>query len=416
MMPDFFLALLTPRGAGQLGGVGLFLAICTLLYLVLLSAFHWLGLIVFLLLFYGAWAGYYFTILRETALGKQGLPKLQGLTEGIGAYFLSAIRFLLASALVLLPAWLYIRHVGWHLLLFQGWYHDPIILLLLAFALVYLPAALITASVTESTLAMLNPGMVLGIILRIPAHYLGVVVAWGLLMFAGIFVEGWLLTKLLAGSWPGVFGLLGKLWLSMSVGMIPTTVSAMLLGWVIFQNGEKLGTLRSSDLLVPAFPGAKPVGVAPDGGWEPKEKARKKAERVEPLPLEEAPAKPPQVALQDALAGETSDRVLAAYRRVQAAGFAPELKPELELRLAALLDKNEDSLGAVMACRRAAEKDPRGPVAARAIFTAARLLVERVGAIQDGVALYRYLLENYPGDELAERARGMLERLDRPSP
>jgi hypothetical protein len=119
----------------------------------------------------------------------------------------------------------------------------------------------------------------------------------------------------------------------------------------------------------------------------------------------------PARALEKSLQSGDNPGAMVAYQKLQAAGHKPELAPELELRLANILERQGLSLDAAHACRRAADRDLQGPLATRAIFTAARLLVERVGEVEQGKVMYRYLIENYPEDPLAQRAQEMLRRL-----
>jgi hypothetical protein len=132
---------------------------------------------------------------------------------------------------------------------------------------------------------------------------------------------------------------------------------------------------------------------------------------VEPIPLEPEPELDPARALEKSLKSGDNPGAVDAYRKLQAAGLKPDLLPELELRLANILERQGLSLDAAHACRRAADRDLKGPLATRAIFTAARLLVERVGEVEQGRAMYQYLVENYPDDPLSERAKEMLRRL-----
>jgi hypothetical protein len=193
-----------------------------------------------------------------------------------------------------------------------------------------------------------------------------------------------------------------------AVGLIIPILTAFVLGWLIYQNGEVLGFTQGRELMVPEVPGATPRGTLP-APQEPRIESR--PEPVEPIPLEPEAESNPAQALQTSLERGDNPGAVDAYQKIQAAGLKPELPPELELRLANILERQGLSLDAAHACRRAADRNLKGPLATRAIFTAARLLVERVGEIEQGKAMYRYLIENYPDDPLARRAQEMLRRL-----
>jgi tetratricopeptide (TPR) repeat protein len=119
--------------------------------------------------------------------------------------------------------------------------------------------------------------------------------------------------------------------------------------------------------------------------------------------------------LRSALSAEP-EKALAAYQRMAQSGLTPDLEPADELKLAMLLDKSGDARGAVLACRRAAKRQPQGPLAPRAIFTAARLLAERMGKPVDAKAMYQYLIQAFPAHELSVQAREKLALLDSQNP
>ena len=103
---------------------------------------------------------------------------------------------------------------------------------------------------------------------------------------------------------------------------------------------------------------------------------------------------------------------MAEYDKLVVASKPIRLNVPQELRLANLLERAGKFLEAAYACRRAAEAELNGPFAPRAIFSAARLLIDKVGNQNQGVAMYRYLVQHYPHDELSHRAREMLSRLE----
>lgn len=137
------------------------------------------------------------------------------------------------------------------------------------------------------------------------------------------------------------------------------------------------------------------------------------SERPPPRPIvsPDDPAASTHAHLEAALQSEAGMPALAAYVRCQHAGVPIRLPAQLELRLAAVLDRAREFEAAVAACRRAADQDLQGPFAPQAIFMAAELYRERFHDVPRAVALYRYLVETYPTDALAPRAREALSRL-----
>ncbi|MBW1809698.1 MAG: B-box zinc finger protein [Deltaproteobacteria bacterium] len=391
----------------------------------------------------GIYAGYYFLVITRYSFGEEKLPIPADFSDVFDDIFAPFFRFIIGTLLVWVPALLYINaHVGFGLMFSSpaAAFSDPILILIILVSIAYFPGVMITAAVTQSTLAMLNPMIILGIILRIPGHYFLTVIVWGMMTVANAFLRN-LVGPILYEH--HVFLLTGIL--NEAVGLLIPMLTAMVLGRLVYQNGETLGYHTPKDLTVPEFPGATPQATAPQGGWEQPKAIQAP---IEPIELEEdsssavlrpapgggfvaaggppaatkpkaqpqpAPAAPtaasPTNLLENALQTSDNQAALQAFKKLTESGQVPDLEPQLELRLANLLERSGQSLAAAHACRRAAEKDMQGPMASRAIFTSARLLVEKLGQKQQGAAMYKYLVENFPGDPLSERAREMLRRL-----
>lgn len=399
MFGEFLKAIFSLEGLLQ------FLGLAVILYLV--GRIPLVGGI----LYGGVWVSYYFLIITKASTGTTRLPRPADFTDFVDDMVLPLVRFILATLILVIPTYLYVRsQVGFaHLFMNpREALADPVLLLIIALSVIYFPAAIITAAITRSTIAMLNPMVILGIIMRIPGHYFLTVLVWGIMNVADLWLMG-LLTPVLARFYvplliPIVFT---------AVGLIIPILTAFVLGWLIYQNGEVLGFTQGRELMVPEVPGATPRGTLP-APQEPRVEST--LEPVEPISLEPVPLEPedhpdPARVLEDSLKSGDNPGAMEAYQKLQAAGLKPELPPELELRLANILEREGLSLDAAHACRRAADRDLQGPLATRAIFTAARLLVERVGEVEQGKTMYRYLVENYPDDPLSERAKEMLRRL-----
>ncbi len=408
MIPDFLLAIFSGRGLLHLAVLGLLLTLSGFLAVI-----PFLGWLAALAAYFGLYATYYFLIIREAVAGNPQAPPATHFTDNAIDVLLCAVRFLLGAAVVWVPAIIYLWGPRMVALAADPMsaLSDPVLLLIAGFGLLYFPAAMITAATTESTIAMFNPLMILGIIVRIPKHYVGAALLWGILFVGRFFLRA----KLFAALMPAfsITGMIGKMWLTESVCLTLPVLSAFVLGWVIYQNGEVLGVLTQSDLWTLAQPNARPAGVLPPGGFP---KGRGKPAPAAANVTAPAAAVAPQAAsaptqeLRQALTG-APDKALEVYRRLAQAGLAPELEPAEELKLAALLDQAGDARGAVLACRRAAKREPTGPLAPRALFTAARLLAERMQKPADAEAMFQYLIKTFPAHELAGKARQFLSRL-----
>jgi len=380
----------------------------------------------------GVYAGYYFLVITRFAFGEEKLPLPPDFRDFwddiLGPFF----RFLVATMILWVPAFIYVKsQIGLGVALADpgSAIRDPVFLLILILCILYFPGAMITAAVSQSVIAMMNPLVILGIIVRIPKEYLITVVVWGMLSVA----DAALMNAVRPFFLEHYVFLISNI-IMQAIGLLLPILTAMILGRLVYQNSEELGFARLRDQMVAEFPEAKPQGSLPPGGFEKPAPAKP----VEPISLEpesspavvtgvpvgvEGGGQPAQIqaqperadparTLQEALEAGDSSATVEAYERLSSAGQTPELTPQLELRLANILERTGNSLGAAHACRRAAQKDPTGPMATRAIFTAGRLLTEKLGEQAQGIAMYRYLVDNYPADPLSERAREMLRRLE----
>jgi len=110
---------------------------------------------------------------------------------------------------------------------------------------------------------------------------------------------------------------------------------------------------------------------------------------------------------------ERSDETASvqAYQQLMGDGVTPNLEPSLELRLTQYLGNADLYSDAVLSCRRAAGKQPDGPMAPAATFTAARLMAEKLQQPEQAKALLQFMLDNYPDSPLCNHARQLLEQL-----
>ncbi len=401
----FFLNMFKVDGLFQLFGMGALLAV--LGWMASLPSFYSLFASV---LYMGFFASYYFLVINKTAYGDLTLPQAADFGNFWEVGF-SAFRFIAAISILWVPAMLYILRMYTLREFLQEpdtMLSDPVLIAIVILAVLYCPGAIITTAITSSFWAMLNPFLILGIALRIPGQYFVTVIAWGILNVVNVYFKGPLGWFAAAVPIPFLTA-----WLVESIGLVLPLMGAFMLGRLLYQNGEILGFTSDRDLMEPVFPGAKPKGAFREQDFERSRGSAAGAAAVAAIELESEPSAPadPNVRLEAALDGGDNQGVLQAYETLAAAGQAPQLEPRLELRLANLLERDGRSLDAAHACRRAAQADLKGPFATRAIFTTARLLTDKVGDREQGITMYRYLVDNYPDDEMSLRAAEMLRRL-----
>ena len=99
-----------------------------------------------------------------------------------------------------------------------------------------------------------------------------------------------------------------------------------------------------------------------------------------------------------------------AFHRLMGDGLAPDLDVMFELRLTQYLGNANLYSEAVQSCRRAVLKQPDGPMAPAATFTAARLMGEKLGQQEQARSLLQYMLDTYPQSPLCNHARRMLQQ------
>ncbi len=359
----------------------------------------------------GIYAAYYFLVINRFAYGEEKLPNPAGFSDIMDDILVPFVRFVLATIMLWLPAVLYISTrigMGTYLADPLNLHGDPILLLIaLACALIF-PAAMITAAITDNTMAMLNPLMLLGIILRIPRDYILTALVWGVLTLAGMWLSGLMANFLYAHSIFIITPILHQ-----AVGLIAPLLTAMILGRLVYQNREVLEVGHKVDMMEPEFPNAQPEGSLPEKGFEPEPA---KAPVREPITLDPEDEPPmgvnPQADLVSALAAGNATTALAAYADLRLADLFPMLSPQQDLQLAAMLEKAGKSLDAVHACRRAAKADMSTPLAAKAIFAAGRLLTEKLNQQQQGLNMYRHVAQNFPKDPIGIRAQEILREFE----
>lgn len=174
---------------------------------------------------------------------------------------------------------------------------------------------------------------------------------------------------------------------------------ACVLGAWLRAHAEELGHGEERDWRVPLAPEARP-----EGRWLPPR------DRAAALPREPAPDAielvEPKQALLEALARGDADEALAQLRSGELRPDA--LEGEVHVQLAQLLAARGDSEAAANGLRALLHRDPRTPAAPRALVILARLCAERLGAQAEAEALYRQVVERFPGTAAARFAQEKL--------
>jgi hypothetical protein len=121
-----------------------------------------------IVLYLAAFVGYYFTIVAHVGEGKPGLPSPAEAIDDLGSTVTQAVRGFLCAMLGVLPilVWIGTTHR-------RGLVQSdlPTVLVLLALAQLYVPAALMSLLFTNHTLALFSPVTWVKVISRAPLAY-----------------------------------------------------------------------------------------------------------------------------------------------------------------------------------------------------------------------------------------------------
>ena len=378
-------------------------------------------------------AGYCFRVIQNSALGGVTLPENEELTPmGVVG---PGVRLILALIITYVPLMLYLHYgIGWSKLLTDPMilFRDPIPLILTVGSILYLPAAIIAAAVSESVITMINPLVTVRMIVRIPGQY--VLTLIGLEGFLWLFSIVMAPVQLFLVASLGFFAAIPFI---IGLTLAAYTFASMILGRLIFQNGEHFG-LNDGVETVLEFPGAVPSGGTVE---EQPRVYRSSLPAIVPIAISE-PAPPaanllPQtndLILQAPAVREVSDAegqqpdmltealricvtqgdrsgALVAYDALSAQGHFPELAARDAVKLAHILEDAGRFSEAVLALRRTVKADPEGIFAPSAVFQAARILSEKLQDPDRARMLFNYLVTQFPEHELASRSTEALQRL-----
>jgi hypothetical protein len=172
---------------------------------------------------------------------------------------------------------------------------------------------------------------------------------------------------------------------------------ACVLGHLLRTHAEQLGHGDPASWSIPVAPQA-----VPRGAFAPRA-AAEIALITEPVEIE---LEDPRQALLDALARGDEQAALARYRSGE---IQPEmLDGEVHVKVAQLLAARGEDEPAALVLRSLLARAPVGSAAPRALVILARLCAERLGAAEEAVALYRRVVEKFPGTAAARFAEEKL--------
>lgn len=445
---DFVKAMISLEGVTQLIGLGV---VCYLMGLVP-GVGGWISSFILI--------SYYFQVISSAAAGGERLPEPADFM-GPSTMLAPVARFFVASAMIWLPVTIYVllmKDLGALAHDPRPLLRDPFVFVLLIAGVLYTPAALITAAISQSIVAVFNPMITIRMILRIPMQYLGMVGLWiGLNVLDGA-------ARLALDKVELVLSIPVLTAVVVQILKLPISIlTAMIMGRLIYQNGHHFGVVRRDDEMEPSVPNAKPKGTLKE---EVKERQAPQAIELGPeepmisapapipvddlaldlgpspkpadslddlelelpdddelaLPMASSFKEPPNEPNHDALAarmtallsmsGHEADALDLFMREVQGRTY-PKLDPKSELKLCSLLERARYYEEASRAAQRAAKSDMAGPLAPRAVFTVARLLEERLSQHTRALAMYRYLVQQFPTDALAANAEAKIKALER---
>ena len=243
MLPTFIKAIFSLEGVLQILAVSVAIILTNLIPFVggVISKFIFIS--------------YYFRVILQAAHGAERLPEPTDFTD-ISDIIGPMLRFFMASLMIWLPAALYIGFTvgisGFSLKALSG----GVVLLLVIAGVLYFPAAIIVAAISDSALAVINPAITVRMILRFPGEYLLTVAVWGLLNV----LDGFIWFNLLIWGSKFHIPIFVPILVTM-IGMIIPVFTGFILGRLIYQNAEHFKLLGKDDLHEPELPDAMPRGT-----------------------------------------------------------------------------------------------------------------------------------------------------------
>ncbi|MFL5346344.1 MAG: tetratricopeptide repeat protein [Hyalangium sp.] len=385
----------------------------------LLMVLRWAAESTFLLLKFlptviglGVFWGAFFHIIRSTARGERELDT-PDYSEFFSDCVRPALRGLVGTSLLWGPGLLYLLFIKrWdvskpmnELLSSPAFYitgglpeldwsqvvGDPILWLIVLAGAAWLPGVLLIAAAEQSVLTMLNPLAVVATVRRLGRDYTRTLAA-----LAGLTVA-LLLGRLVAAGIHWLDLPLLSRWAAELVTCIAPFLMARVLGLLLYSRGDELGYGSPSEYLEPILGDTRPRVEAPPL-------------RVEPVvPAEPPTAAPPALtdtlsALVQAVEAQDAGKALPLYAELREPRSLKQVESAHHLFVGQAAAAQGQYALAVKALETAADVEPDGPSASRALVLLARVYAERMKDPERAQSIYRYVVHRYPNTDASRFA------------
>jgi hypothetical protein len=347
----------------------------------------------------GVFWGYVFSVVRRSAVGDDALgpPEFSDAFEDVVS---PAIRGVVATAVLWVPALLYLGAVlgtGTPLREAAG---DPVVWLLAALGAAYGPAAVLVAAAARSVLSLLNPLVGVPVILRLGRDYWVAAAAVGALLLAGAGVE------LAAGLVRATGVPILSAWIAESATCVLPLVAARVLGLLLHVRGDALGYGDPASYLEPVLGATVPRGSEPVLATHEAEPSAEPSIAIA-LDPPQAAREDPAAALAAALAANDRAGATALFARHRGPDAALPARMLFEIAKAAA-DVGQHGLSA--RALHAAGTGPDAAVAPNALLVLARVYERRLARPAEARQVLSFLVARWPASDAARHAREDLER------
>ncbi|NOZ84695.1 MAG: hypothetical protein GXP49_00220 [Deltaproteobacteria bacterium] len=364
--------------------------------------------------------------VHNASRGQVDVPLSGDITDWVEDLLLPGIKLLLAGWTIWIPLALYI-------LLFKRPYLvpglspvdmvrslvDPVFIIMALFGILYMPMAVIVAAMEDSVVAVLNPFLVIGLILKSPGAYL---------VACAMFYSAQLVGAVLSGVAAAIFVLVHLQiflpgYFHWVISFYTWFLAASALGLLVYKRGESygLGVIRRPGppdishmpLTMPRVEQEPPVRMQ-----EPMKTAKR-----EPIELDDdrqTPDSRPQIISRPnagsgfATGAPRLDELCNAYLRDSANNPRKVLPPEEMLLVAEHLQARSQIEESALAYRKFGAMFREHPKAAWALLKSAFLSHRLLGRSEEAVKTMEFLIAGYPGSREAAEARKLIRTFGGP--
>jgi hypothetical protein len=347
----------------------------------------------------GVFWGYVFSVVRRAAIGDDtlGPPDFSDFFEDIVS---PAIRGVVATAALWLPAVLYVGAVLGAGTPLREAVRDPVVWLLAALGVAYGPAGIIVAAAARSILSVVNPVVGVQVILRLGRDYWVAAAAVGALLLANAGVG-------LAAAFVAATGVpVLSAWIAESATCVLPLVAARVLGLLLHVRGDALGYGDAGAYLDPVLGDAVPRGAEPVLATHEPEPSAEPSVAIALEPPRAAP-EDPAAAIATALAANDPAGATALFARHRGPDAA--IPPRMLFEIAkAAADVGQHGLSARALHAAGTGKD--AAVAPNALLVLARVYERRLALPAEARQVLSFLVARWPDSDAARHAREDLGR------